>query len=205
MNEGTSPIDGNGAPGALDQTELASLAERQSATTVAEFGAQAPKRLRGQRGPDKHPRRKNGRKLPVADLGESPGASPLAENSTLRHEDIFPYQPPAFDAVFAETLVNGVMEMLNEGASALLSGVALKEIGDSALAKEIGEKARMTEATAKAVKLGALETLKKYSVDLSYGPEVMLFGGLIIWGGGNMILLKRIKQQGAERRAQPIP
>lgn len=97
------------------------------------------------------------------------------------------------------------MEMLNEGASALLSGVALKEIGDSALAKEIGEKARMTEATAKAVKLGALETLKKYSVDLSYGPEVMLFGGLIIWGGGNMILLKRIKQQGAERRAQPIP
>ena len=97
------------------------------------------------------------------------------------------------------------MDMLNEGAAALLAGVALKEIGDSELAKQIGQSARMTEATARAVKLGAMETLKKYAVDLSYGPEVMLIGGLAVWAGANFVTVKRLKVQGAEKRAQPTP
>ena len=113
------------AGGAAGQSDLASLALEQTQRTVAESGSAEPKRGRGQRGPDKAPRARPG--LRVVDLGKAPGASPLAENASMRPEDFLPSVQPSFDPAAAQEIVQGVIGMLNDGAAAWIETVTLKD------------------------------------------------------------------------------
>ena len=191
------------AGGAAGQSDLASLALEQTQRTVAESGSAEPKRGRGQRGPDKAPRARPG--LRVVDLGKAPGASPLAENASMRPEDFLPSVQPSFDPAAAQEIVQGVIGMLNDGAAAWIETVTLKELEDKELASANGEKARMKPFVRSAVEKAAIKMLEEAAVDLRHGTKIIGATALLLWAGGNFVTVKRTRKAGAEKRAKSNP
>lgn len=110
--------------------------------------------------------------------------------------------PAPFDEETARVLVEIALGLLNDGAAAIVGAVAKKETGDQLLAEQAAKEVRMSEKIETAVKTGAVLCAKKYAVRMDYAPEMMLFGGLIIWGGQVSLSVKALKDKGAELRAQ---
>jgi hypothetical protein len=108
--------------------------------------------------------------------------------------------PPAFDEATAGALVNIAVNLLNDGAAAIVRAVAKKETGDDQLANEAAQAVRMAGEIENSVKKGALECCKKYAVRLDYAPEIMFGGGLVIWAGQVGMTLRDLKAKGRELR-----
>jgi hypothetical protein len=156
-------------------------------------------RGRGKRGPDKYPRRRrNTVSLDEVDNGTADFHAPEAPPVPL--ETSWEQPAPPFDEALAESLVGVAIGLLNDGASAVIRAIAKKETGDDQLASEAAASVRMPEKIEAAVKQGALACAKKYAVRLDYAPEVMLCGGLVIWGGQFLVVKKSLVEKGAALR-----
>src|SRR6185503_12705238 len=143
------------------------------------------------RGPDKRPRRPRATASPVAldDVGHDAGA-PHLDSSPPVPLALYVPPEPTFDEAAATALVEIALGLLNDGAAAIVTAVAKKETGDAALAREAGQSVRMSDKIEAAVKRGACECAKKYSVSTKYSPEVLLGGGLLIWTGQVTLAIK---------------
>lgn len=97
-------------------------------------------------------------------------------------------------------MVGIAVGLLNDGASAVVRAVALKETGDKKLAEEAGKAVVMSEKIDAAVKKGAVLCAEKYAVRMDYAPETLIFGGLLIWGGQVAMSIRALKATGAELR-----
>lgn len=107
---------------------------------------------------------------------------------------------PALDEATCEALADALLTILDDGAAAVVKAVALRETADAALADAASSSARMTDGVKKTVRLGAIQCAKKYAVDLHYAPELMFFGGLVVWAGQNALTIRQLKAKGRELR-----
>lgn len=107
---------------------------------------------------------------------------------------------PSFDEATARQVVEIGLGLLNDGAAAIIRAIAKKETGDEKLAEEAAQSVRMTEKIEGTIKTGAIACAQKYAVNLAYAPELMLGGGLIIWGGQITMTGRALKAKGAELR-----
>jgi hypothetical protein len=170
---------------------------RLSAGAVDQHLAETPRR-RGQRGPDRGPRKP---RVPLAPLDPGADTAPLAEDTADPLESPLPDEP-AFDQENAEALVEIGIGLLNDGAAAIVRAIAKRETGDDLLAEAAAKEIRMSEKIEACISAGALQCAKKYAVRLEYAPEIMLFGGLIVWGGQVRLSINALKSKGAEIRGR---
>ena len=188
--------DRPGAPAINGSADLLSKIEH-AANDAIEQHFEETKRGPGKRGPDKKPRRP---RIPVAPV--VPGADPssLAPGAPVPLLGFLPIEP-SFDESTATALVEIAVGLLNDGAAAVVAAVAKKETGDSALADAAGAAVRMSEKIEAAIRRGGVECARKYAVRMDYAPEMMLFGGLIIWSGQISLSIRALKAQGAALKA----
>lgn len=160
--------------------------------------AESAKRGRGQRGPDKAPRKP---RVPLAGMVNGADPALLAEASP---EPLGGWvdPEPSFDEETARQVIEIGIGLLNDGAAALIRAIAKKETGDEKLADEAGQSVRMSEKIEGTVKTGAIACAKKYAVSMAYAPELMLGGGLVIWAGQVTMAGRALKAKGAELRKQ---
>ena len=194
-----APSDGVGTPGTDGNPGLAEKIERAAAGAVDQYLAQAPKKTRGKRGPDKGPRKPR-ESVPVAPLDEGPSVALLEEGTAIPLAP-FVEEPAAFDEETARELVEIGLGLLNDGAAAIVRAVAKNQTGDEKIADEAGQQVRMSEKIEASVRKGAVACAKKYAVRLDYAPEMMLGGGLVIWAGQVAMSVRALKAKGAELRA----
>lgn len=196
-NAGTEPSGTGGHdadPGFIEKIH------RLSASAVDQHLAETPRR-RGQRGPDRGPRQPRQARIPLAPLGAGAGEPSLAEDPAEPLEnDLAP--GPAFDEENTRALVEIGIGLLNDGAAAIVRAVAKRETRDDLLAEEAATEIRMSQKIEACISAGALQCAKKYAVRLDYAPEVMLLGGLIVWGGQVRLSINALKTKGAEIRAK---
>jgi hypothetical protein len=106
----------------------------------------------------------------------------------------------AFDEETCRQVVEIAVGLLNDGAAAVIRAIAKRETGDEKLAEEAAQSVRMSEKIEGTVKTGAIACARKYAVNMAYAPELMLGGGLIIWGGQITMTSRALKAKGAELR-----
>lgn len=180
--------------------DLAEKIERASSAAVDQHLSASPKKSRGQRGPDKKPRKPratNG--VPLENLGNGTSEAHL-EDATPAPLGGFVETEPAFDEETARQVLDIGLGLLNDGASAIVRAIAKKETGDEKLASEAADAVRMSEKIDAAVRTGGLLCAKKYAVRMEYAPEMMLGGGLVIWAGQILASVRALKAKGAELR-----
>lgn len=185
--------DGAGTPTTDGSTALAQSIQRASAGAVDQHLSETRKR------PDKAARKLGG--SAGAPLGNGSGEAPLAEGTPEPLGGVV-VAVPAFDEESAKALVEIAVGLLNDGASAIVRAIAKKETGDEKLAEEAAQSVRMADKVESTVKLGAVLCAKKYAVNMAYAPELMLCGGLVIWGGQVTVTAKALRAKGAELRQQ---
>lgn len=192
------PPGADGAGTATNDGDAAHAARvlRASASAVDQHLSES-KKSRGQRGPDKRPRKARG--VPLESLGNGTVETPLEESPPEPLGGIVESQP-AFDEETARTLVEISVGLLNDGASAIIRAIAKKETGDDKLAEEAAQSVRMSEKIETTVKAGGLACAKKYAVNMAYAPELMLGGGLVIWAGQVTMTGRALRAKGAELR-----
>ena len=163
------------------------------------------KRKRGDRGPDRKPRKPRGlfpgERVPLEEL-ERGAHKTLLDESPPAPLAPFVETPTPFDEETARTLVEIGVGLLNDGAAAIVRAVAKKETGDDGLADAAASEIRMSQKIEQTIKTGAVQCAKKYAVRLDYAPEIMLGGGLVIWAGQLSLSVKALKAKGAEIRAR---
>ena len=194
-------VDGGGSFATVEQARLAETIKRASADAVDQHlsgdgTSRSPRH--GKRGPDKKPRRA---KVPLAPVGEGAPPSFLAEPPPAPLSLELP-SPPPFDEETARALIEIALGLLNDGAAAVVGAIAKKETNDATLSAEASRAVRMSEKVEGCVRMGAMQCAKKYSVRLEYAPEMMLAGGLVIWGGQVALSIKALKEKGLELKAQ---
>jgi len=187
--------DATGTGAAAVEPGLAEKIERAASGAVDQHLAES-KKSRGQRGPDKKPRKP---RVSFPGLDNGAPASPMAEGAPAPLDPVWD-AAPAFDEATASALVNIAVNLLNDGAAAIVRAVAKKETGDDALANEAAKSVRMAGEIENSVKKGALECCKKYAVRLDYAPEIMLGGGMVVWAGQVGMTIKDLKAKGRELR-----
>jgi hypothetical protein len=134
-------------------------------------------------------------------LGAGAGQTPLEEDTPEPLEGSLAGEP-TFDAENAQALIEIGIDLLNDGAAAIVRAVAKRETGDDLLSEAAAKEIRMSEKIEACIAAGALQCAKKYAVRLDYAPEVMLLGGLIVWGGQVRLSINALKSKGAEMRAR---
>jgi len=143
------------------------------------------------------------RKLSPSPLGNGQADASVEGEAPPVPLELVPEGQPAFDEKTAQQVVEIAVGLLNDAASAIVRAIAKKETGDEALADEAAESVRMDDKIATTVKAGGVACCKKYSVNLAYAPEFMLFGGLVVWAGGVVgPSVKALRAKGAELRAE---
>lgn len=198
---GSTPDHGLGTGTNEPDTTLLEKIRRASDVAVEQFQSES-KKSRGQRGPDKKPRKirpKNGVPMDGLGVGADPALGPQGPPEPLEGWGV---ADPPFDDKTAETLVEIATGLLNDGAAALVRAVAKKETGDQVLADAAAKEVRMSQKIEACVKRGAVECAKKYAVRLDYAPEVMLGGGLLLWAGQLSMSIQALKAKGKELRAE---
>lgn len=199
---GAPANDGGGAGTNEPEAGLLEKISRAGDAAVDQFLSES-KKSRGQRGPDKKPRRlrtKNGVSMEGLGDGADPALGPEGSPEPLEG---WGASDPPFDAATAATLVDIATGLLNDGAAALVRAVAKKETGDQALADAAAKEIRMSEKIEACIKRGAIDCAKKYAVRLDYAPEIMVAGGLLLWAGQVSMSVQALKTKGKELREGP--
>lgn len=194
-----APDDGPG-PGAIAvDAEKAKELRGAAAAATEQYLNEQPRR----RGPDRTPgNRPSRRRVPVAEVGNSPPETPLPEGAPVPLEIEWENPEPTFDRRAAEALADVGIRLANDAASAIVRAIALHETGDEKLAEAAAKEVRMTEDVRRAIREGAIACAKKYAVQTKYGPEAMLIGGLCAWALPLVAAIKALKAKGRERREQ---
>jgi hypothetical protein len=109
---------------------------------------------------------------------------------------------PAFDEETTRKVVQIGIDLLNDGAAAIVRAVAKKETGDVTHAEEAAQSVRMSEKYRDTIEFGAIACARKYAVNMAYAPEMMLGGGLVLWLGQISLVIRAEKLKGAEIRAR---
>lgn len=87
-------------------------------------------------------------------------------------------------------MVEAVTEMMNGLASTIITLVAKKNDASPEETREAVANVQMSERAKKLFTLGAMGCAKKYN--LALGPEFMLAGGLLMWGGSIVVTAKML-------------
>jgi hypothetical protein len=132
-------------------------------------------------------------------VGNGTGEPSLAEAPPAPLAGIVDDTPP-FDEETARQVIEIGVGLLNDGAAALIRAIAKRETGDAKLAEEAAQSVRMAEKIEGTIKTGAMACAKKYALAMTYAPELMLGGGLVIWAGQVVLASRALKAQGAELR-----
>lgn len=132
-------------------------------------------------------------------LGDSADPALLAEGAPAPLQSVVE-APPAFDEEMAKKVVGIAIDLLNDGAAAVVRAVAKKETGDMTHANEAADSVRMSEKYRETIEFGAIACARKYAVNMAYAPEMMLGGGLVLWLGNVAMVIKAEKAKGAELR-----
>jgi hypothetical protein len=80
-----------------------------------------------------------------------------------------------------ETLVDGIIQGVDDVVAGIAETVARKRTGDPALAKSVREVVRMGDKARAMIRLGGVGCAKKYLPEWQATPEAMLGGGVAIW------------------------
>jgi len=182
-------LDGAGTEGVFADPKLAERIGRASAGAVDQHLAESPPGKRGQ----------SFGKLPVGGMGDGADPASVEEGTPAPLGGVLASQP-AFDEETTRQVIEIALGLLNDGASAVIRAIAKRETGDDKLADEAANSVRMTEKIEGTVKTGALACARKYAVNMAYAPEIMLGGGLIIWGGQVTMTGRALKAKGEELR-----
>ena len=113
--------------------------------------------------------------------------------------------PPSFDVAACGAMVDAVIDFANDFAAGILRAVAMKEIGDSLVAKESADAARMSPEARKTIHLGAVAVLRKYSTSMEYAAEITLGVGLVMWTAGNYNAIRKLREEGKAARLGAPP
>ena len=145
---------------------------------------------------------KRGAKRPgvfIASMGDGTGETPLGEAppEALGGGVV---GVPSFDEETARKVVEIAIDLLNDGAAAIVKAIAKKETGDLAHAEEAAQSVRMSERYRETIEFGAIACARKYAVNMAYAPEMMLGGGLVLWLGQIALVVKAERAKGAEIR-----
>lgn len=122
--------------------------------------------------------------------------------------EVEPAAPPApvFDEETYSTLVQGVIEMLNDFAESFMRSAAGRYIEDKKIVEETAKKARMSDNTRGLVQAGAMGCVRKYAIGYQYASETALACGLAVWVLSQRMALSEIKRAAAAAQEQiPAP
>lgn len=201
-------INGGGAGGDAGDAQFLENLQRASAGAVEQHIAESPEPKRGRGRPRKTPARlPDGRFVPKnpAPLGHAAAAPGVDEiPAPLLSGDVpgGASDAPPVDAEEINALVEIGCGLLNDGACAIVRAVAMRETGDKALADGAAKEVAMSDKVEAAIKKGAQLCARKYAMRAEYAPEMILFGGLIIWCGQISLSVRALKAKGAELRAE---
>lgn len=101
-----------------------------------------------------------------------------------------------------EKVCGMALDLLNDGAAAVVKAIAKHETGDALHAEEAGQSVRMSEKYREVIEFGANACAKKWALNMAYAPEMMLGGGLVLWLGHVVTVVRAEKATGAELRAR---
>lgn len=191
-----SGADRAGTASTLADSGFTERIVRASADAVGQHIAETTRRP-GQRGPDKSPRKARG--FSVESLGNGAGEPSLAEASPEPLGGVM-VDAPAFDEATTKKVVEIGIDLLNDGAAAVVRAIAKKQTGDAAHAEEAAQSVRMSEKYRETIEFGAVACARKYAVNMAYAPEMMLGGGLVLWLGQIALVVRAEKAKGAELR-----
>lgn len=159
-----------------------------SAKAVSEHNATANEPKRGRGRP---------RKIPVAGLDSQPGQVLLGEARPKNS----PGLDPAFDDATAETLVEAVLEGLNDIAGSLQKSAAkrfyaMDPDGGDSMAASAEKSARMSEKTYENAKASGKVLVKKYlAAQMAYAPEISFGLAIGLWAIGNVRSYKAMESE----------
>lgn len=194
----------SGAPTIVVAPGLAEKIERAAASAVDQHISGAKKRGRGERGPDKKPRRPRGagQGISLADMDQGPGDPLLEEGTPVPLEGIIPDDPP-FDEKAASAVVDIALGLLNDCASGVTRFFSERWTGDKSFAEECSNAVVMSGKTESAIRLGGNLCAKKYSVKMESAPEWILVGGVLVWAGTVTAVVKTAHSKGKDLRENP--
>lgn len=109
---------------------------------------------------------------------------------------------PAFDEEMARAFIDIGVDLLNDGAAAIVRAIAKHETGDDAAAAAAAAEVRMGPKIEFAAKKGSLLCAKKYAVKTEYAPEMMVAGAFVLWAGQIGMTIKVQREKGAELRKE---